>query len=338
MDGGMICFYAVRDGALVGLGDSGEALPEGALWIDLHSPTAEEEARVERALGLDIPTRAEMAEIAESARLYDEGEALYMTAPVVAGAGERRPVAASVTFVLTPHALVTVRYADPLPFRAFEAQCARHPELGAGAGRLFLALVGSIVDRVAHLLEGAEAELDRLSDAIFAEDATGMATEGDRPARGRRARTDLMAVIKQLGRANTLAARLRDSLAGIGRMLAFYRGAMGERLEEAQRASLKALERDIRSLAEHQAKLAHEVGFLLEATLGLIDVEQNRIIRVFTIAAVIALPPTLIGTIYGMNFEHMPELQWRFGYPLALLVMGASAVLPYLWFRRRGWL
>ncbi|WP_270938573.1 CorA family divalent cation transporter [Falsiroseomonas oryzae] len=224
--------------------------------------------------------------------------------------------------------------ADPLPFRAFEAQCARHPELSAGAGRLFLALVGSIVERVAQLLEGAEAELDRLSDAIFAEEATGMATQVDAPARGRRARTDAMAVIKQLGRANTLAARLRDSLAGIGRMLAFYRGSMGDRLEEAQRSRVKALERDIRSLAE----LAHEVGFLLEATPGLIDVEQNRIIGVFTIAAVIALPPTLIGTTYGMNFEHMPELRWRFGYPLALLALGASAVLPYLWFRRRGWL
>ncbi len=330
----MICFYAVRDGALLRLADGSDALPAGTTWIDLHDPTAAEEARVERALGLDIPTRAEMAEIADSARLYEEGEALFMTATVVAGAGEGRPVSASVTFVLTRQVLVTIRYADPLPFRAFEAQCARHPELGDGSGRLFLALVGSVVDRVARLLEASEEDLDRLSDVIFSDDPGAGGT-----GKGRRVkRTDLHAVVRQLGRANMLAARLRDSLQSVSRMLTFYRTAAGERLDDAQRTMLKALDRDIRSLAEHESKLAHEVGFLLEATLGLIDIEQNRIIRVFTIAAVIALPPTLIGTIYGMNFEHMPELRWRFGYPLALLVMAASAVLPYLWFRRRGWL
>jgi magnesium transporter len=308
-------------------------LPAGALWVDLHDPSAAEEARVEQVLGLDIPTRAEMAEIAESSRLYDEGEALFMTAAVVAGAGERRPVAASITFVVTPRALVTIRYADPLPFRAFEARCARHPELGAGAGRLFLALVGSVVERAARLLEGSEGELDTISDAIFPEDRGAGASRRAPPRRA-----DLQAVVQQLGRANCLAARLRDSLQSLGRMLAFYRTAQGDRLDEAERAMLKGLDRDIRSLAEHEERIAAEIGFLLEATLGLIDIEQNRIIRVFTIAAVIALPPTLIGTIYGMNFEHMPELRWRLGYPMALLIMAASAVLPYLWFRRRGWL
>lgn len=330
----MITFYAVRDGALVRLADTHAGLPEGTTWIDLHDPTAPEEERVEHALGFDIPTRAEMAEIADSARLYDEDEALFMTSTVVAGAGEGRPVTASVTFVLTRHVLLTIRYADPLPFRAFEAQCARHPELGHGSGRLFLALLRSIVDRVSRLLEASEQDLDQLSEAIFTEDAGA-----DPAAAARRAqRADLQGVIRQLGRANMLGARLRDSLQSIGRMLTFYRGVSGERLDDAQRTMLRALERDIRSLSEHESKLAQEGGFLLEATLGLIDIEQNRIIRVFTIAAVIALPPTLIGTIYGMNFDVMPELRWRFGYPFALLVMAASAVLPYVWFRRRGWL
>lgn len=325
----MIHCYAVRDRALVPLPDRGEGpLPSGATWIDLHNPTAAEEARLEGALGINIPTRAEMAEIADSSRLYDEGEALFMTATVVAGAGEGRPISASVTFVLTPVVLVTVRYADPLPFRAFEAQCARHPELGDGAGRLFLALVGSIVDRVARLLEATEADLDAVSEVIFGEQDAGPGAR----------RTDLHAVVRRLGRANMLAARLRDSLQSIGRMLGFYRSAIGDRLDEGKRATLKGLDRDIRSLGEHESKLAAEVGFLLGATLGLIDIEQSRVIRVFTIAAVIALPPTLIGTIYGMNFEAMPELQWRFGYPFALLLMAASAVLPFLWFRRRGWL
>jgi magnesium transporter len=334
----MIALHAMREGALVQLSWTADGtLPAEAIWIDLHNPTAEEEGLVERALGIDVPTRAEMAEIADSARLYDEGEALFMTATVVAGAGERRPVAASVTFVLTPRVLVTVRYADPLPFRAFQAHCARHPELADGSGRLFLSLVGSVVERVARLLEKTETELDVLSDAIFPDDDDTEAEAGARRGAPKVRRSDLQSVIRQLGRANRLAARLRDSLQSIGRMLTFHRTAHGDRLGEPERGMLKVLDRDIRSLAEHEARIAAEIAFLLEATLGLIDIEQNRIIRVFTIAAVIALPPTLIGTVYGMNFETMPELGWRFGYAFALGLMVVSAVGPYLWFRRRGW-
>jgi magnesium transporter len=333
----MIAVYAMRGGALSRLPDVTEGpLPQEAIWVDLHNPTVAEEALVERELGLDVPTQAEMADIADSARLYDEGEALFMTATVVAGAGARRPVAASVTFVLTPRVLVTVRYADPLPFRAFEVQCARHPELADGSGRLFLSLVASVVERAARLLEATETELDALSDAIFPDDAPVGPDARPGPAKVRR--SDLQSVIRQLGRANRLASRLRDSLQSIGRMLTFHRTAHGDRLGEPERGMLKSLDRDIRSLAEQEERIAAEIAFLLEATLGLIDIEQNRIIRVFTIAAVIALPPTLIGTVYGMNFETMPELGWRFGYPFALLLMAASAVGPYLWFRRRGWL
>ena len=144
--------------------------------------------------------------------------------------------------------------------------------------------------------------------------------------------------MKRLGRTNLLAAKLRQSLLSVGRMLAYHRQGAAGRLPEGDRATLKSLERDARALTEHDAQLAAEIAFLLEATLGLIDIEQNRIIKVFSIAAVLFLPPTLVGTVYGMNFEHMPELRWLFGYPFALLMMVASAVAPYLWFKHRGWL
>ncbi len=339
----MINAFAPRDGGLARVpGPGSGALPEGTVWIDLHDPSAEEEARVERLLGLDIRTRDEMAEIEESARLYEENGVLYMTATVVAGASQRRPAAAQVTFVLTPAMLVTVRYADPLPFRDFEARCSRRPVARTTADQVFLALVESVVNRVADLFEASEAELDRLSAEIFADD------DGPPPARPsgkpprlrrrRRQRTDLQAVLKRLGRINLLAAKLRASLLSVGRMLAYHRQGAGDRLPDGDRATLKALERDARSLAEHDSQLAAEIAFLLEATLGLIDIEQNRIIKVFSIAAVLFLPPTLVGTVYGMNFEHMPELRWLFGYPFALLMMVASAVAPYYWFKHRGWL
>jgi magnesium transporter len=350
----MISVFALRDGALLRVPDPGgdAALPEGTVWIDLHDPTHEEEARVERLLGLDILTRDEMAAIEESARFYEEGGALHMTATVVAGASERRPAATQVAFVLTPAKLVTIRYADPLPFRDFEARCARRAVQRSTADQVFLALVESVVNRVADLLEASEADLDRLSAEIFADDDddAGVPAPAGSPAAGtprrpqgrgrrrRRQQTDLQAVVKRLGRISLLAARLRQSLLSIGRMLAYLRQGVGGRLQDGDKATLKSLERDARSLAEHDAQLAGEIAFLLEATLGLIDIEQNRIIKVFSIAAVLFLPPTLVGTVYGMNFEHMPELRWAFGYPFALAMMVASAVAPYYWFKHRGWL
>ncbi len=345
----MINVFGLRDGALARVADTGGGtLPEGTVWVDLHDPSDEEEARVERLLGLDIRTRDEMAEIEESARLFEEGGALHMTATVVAGASERRPAATQVAFVLTPAVLVTVRYADPLPFRDFEARCSRRPVARTTPDQVFLALVESVINRVADLFEASEAELDRLSADIFSDDddpAPARSARHHPPAekpwprrwRWRRRPTDLQAVLKRLDRTNLLAAKLRASLLSVGRMLAYHRQGAGNRLPDGDRATLKALERDARSLAEHDSQLAAEIAFLLEATLGLIDIEQNRIIKVFSIAAVLFLPPTLVGTVYGMNFEHMPELRWLFGYPFALLLMVASAIAPYYWFKHRGW-
>ena len=149
---------------------------------------------------------------------------------------------------------------------------------------------------------------------------------------------DLQAVVKRLGRASALVSKLRESLLSIGRVLAFFRQGAGDRIKDGARARLRTLDRDVASLADYDAQLSAEIGFLLQATFGLIGLAQNDIIKVFSIAAVLFLPPTLVGTVYGMNFEHMPELHWAFGYPFALALMVASAVAPYLWFKRRGWL
>jgi magnesium transporter len=346
----MISTFAVRDGVLGPLPASDPAtLPDDALWIDLLNPTDGEEASVEQLLGIDIPTREEMAEIEESARLYEEGGAMVMTAVVVTGVSEhRRPATAEVTFVLTPKTLVTVRYADPLPFRTFAAKCRRQPEVHDSSELVFLSLVENVVNRLADVLEATDAELDALSDEVFADGADAAGGTVDAAAvpsrlRWRRMRraappTDLRAVVRRLGRANSLVGKLRESLLSVGRMLAFFRRGVGERLRDGGKARLRTLDRDVASLAEYDAQVSTEIGFLLEATFGLIGLEQNNIIKVFSIAAVLFLPPTLVGTVYGMNFQHMPELGWAFGYPFALLLMGVSAVAPYYWFKHRGWL
>lgn len=326
----MLRTFSVRDGHLHVEEDAPTgSLPLGALWLDLQSPSAQEEAAVERLVGLDIPTRAEAAAIGESARLYVEDNALVMTAAVVAGVSEgRRPVAADVTFVLTASLLVTVREADPLPFRAFVQKCRREPAVRQMPETVFLALVETIIDRAAELLDGAQAELERVSAEAFA--------DADRKAR-RRA-IDPRILVKRIGRINALVARLRESLLGLGRMLAFFRQNAATALPDSALRRLASMEGDVRALAEFDAQLSNELSFVLEALFGLTNAEQNRIIRVFTIASVLFLPPTLVGTVYGMNFEAMPELKWIFGYPMALGLMVASAVLPYWLFRRNGWL
>jgi magnesium transporter len=354
----VISAFAVREGVLGPVPDvSPSALPADAVWVDLLDPTAEEEAAVERLLGVGVPTRQEMAEIEESARLYEERGALVMTAVVVTGVSERRrPATAEVTFVLTPKTLATIRYADPLPFRAFAEKCRRRPEAHGTGELVFLSLLENIVNRLADILEAADAELDALSEAVFADGGDAVAG-GDAPgvgggavpdatrrrwswrlARRRAPPADLQAVVKRIGRASALVGKLRESLLSFGRVLAFFRQGAGERLKDGARARLRTLDRDVASLAEYDTQLSAEIGFLLQAAFGLIGVEQNTIIKVFSIAAVLFLPPTLVGTLYGMNFDHMPELHWAFGYPFALALMVASAVAPYYWFKHRGWL
>jgi magnesium transporter len=280
---------------------------------------------------------------------------------VVTGVSERRrPATAEVTFVLTPKTLATIRYADPLPFRTFAEKCRRSPAEAHDSSELvFLSLLENVVNRLADILEAADAELDALSEAVFADGGDAAAGDGSpgaeggavpdatrrrwrrwswRSARRRPPPADLQAVVKRLGRASALVSKLRESLLSIGRVLAFFRQGAGDRIKDGARARLRTLDRDVASLAEYDAQLSAEIGFLLQAAFGLIGLEQNNIIKVFSIAAVLFLPPTLVGTVYGMNFERMPELHWAFGYPFALALMVASAVAPYLWFKRRGWL
>ena len=291
---------------------------------------ARRKRRSRRSSVLGVPTRQEMAEIEESARLYEEHGALVMTAVVINGVAEGRPSRTQVTFVLTKTYLVSVRYADPVPFRTFEAKCQRQPEAHTSSDRILISLLESIVERAADVLEMVAADLNEVSTRLFIED-------GPR-RKPKRVEDELQVLIKRLGRKNMTVAILRESLLSLTRLIPFVRQGAEGWLTNGSPARLKQLDRDLRSLSTYEAQLSSEIVYLHEATLGLINLDQNRIIKVFSIAAVLFLPPTLVGTIYGMNFEVMPELKLAFGYPFALGLMVLSAVLPYYWFKRRGWL
>ncbi len=323
----MLTFHHRVDGKLVQTIVERPAATEpfaATLWIDMLEPTAEEEAAVERLIEIDVPTREEMQKIEESSRLYAEGGALFMTMPVVNKAATE-PESAAVTFILTPAALVTLRYVDPQPFGMFARRILRQPQLAGSPEQALIGLLEQVADRLADILQGTSADIDAISADIFR-----------KPAGAARARGGLQEILQRAGRAGDLATKIRGSLLGLDRLLLFL--AAHQVCSKEAKERIETLIRDAHSLADHDSFLADKVGFLQDATLGMIDIEQSNIIKLFTIAAVAFMPPTLVASIYGMNFRHMPELEWTFGYPLAILLMALAAVLPFVYFRRKGWL
>ncbi len=303
---------------------------EGALWIDMFDPDETARQLVEAVTGLHVPTRDELSEIESSSRLSRVGDVLYLSMPglVRAEGGEART--SPVGFVLAPDRLLTVRFSSMPAFETYAARC----RLGANADRtsisLLLGLCETLIDRTADLLEREGEELDAVSRRIF------------RPADGRRIRprrteTELRALLRNVGRVGDLVSKIRDTLLGLGRIIPFVL-ANTPWITPDQKTRFKTLRTDISSLTDYDGHLAGKVQFLLEATLGFIGIEQNNIIRVLTVVSVVGVPPTFFASMWGMNYKGMPELDWAFGYPMALLVIVLSAVLPLVWFRVRGWL
>ncbi len=295
--------------------------PDDAVWIELVEPTREEELAVEASIGVDLPTREEMAEIEVSSRLFHDNGATFMIAIVLCG-DDSAPMPSPVTFVLAGARLITIRYAQPRSFSAFASQAERLPELSKSATSVFLGLLETVVDRTADLLEHVSGDVEATSQAIFLQ------------ARG----ASFKPILNQLATCQSANGKARESLVSLSRLISFAMLA-GEIADNREaRDELRSLQRDVQSLTEHASYVSGNLSFLLDAALGLINIEQNEVTKIFSIAAVVLLPPTMIATIYGMNFHDMPELSWRFGYLLAWVAMILSAVIPYWWIKRKGWL
>lgn len=303
------------------------------VWIDLLNPTGEEDNAVETALGIAIPSQDEMQEIELSSRLYAENGAEFLTMTALANLDSDEAVKTPITFILKAGVLVTVRWSDPRPFAAYRLRAARQKEALSGSGeQVMIGLLEALVDRTADALERVGNEIDAISRAVF----------GNKARKVNKKTHDLQAVIEQLGRKSELLTMVQESLVSLGRLTAYHvaveRVSKPSPTARETKNMLKMVQRDASSLGEHARGLIARINFLLDATLGLISLEQNQIIKIFSVAAVVFLPPTLVASIYGMNFEFMPELALPFGYPLALVMMILSAVLPYLFFKRKGWL
>lgn len=299
-----------------------------ALWIDLLEPSPEEERHVESELGIDVPTREEMREIESSNRLFEEDGAVYLTATIVTKLDTSLPQNSQVTFILKDGRLITNRYTDPLPFRRFASYAERHGNACASGSAVLAGLVEALVNRVADVIERVSADLDSISAEVFT-----------RPSGRRRgAQQDFRAVLERVGQSGELIGKTRESLVSLGRALAFAQQSSALALTNDVRTRYRTLSRDIIALSDHASFLGSNVSFILDATLGMISIDQNNILKIFSVVTVFLLPPSVIGAIYGMNFEHMPWLHAQWGFPVALCLMVASAVIPYVIFKRRGWL
>lgn len=302
-----------------------------AVWIDLLNPTPAEEKAVQSALSLEVPTREEMQEIESSSRLYREGDALFLTANFLYGVDAGEYSSTAITFVLTGTSLVTVRYATPKAFSVFGARAQRQPGIIlTSPDGVMLHLFEQIVDRLADVLERVGADMDRASQRTFrAARANVKANRRD---------DQLKDTLITLGQVGDVTTRASETLLGLNRILTFVGAEKANAVRKENQPLIKTLVRDVRSLVEHANVLNNKAQFLLDAVLGVINVEQNAIIKTFTVASVALMPPTLLASIYGMNFEHMPDLKWEYGYPVAILMMIVSAILPVWYFRRKGWL
>lgn len=303
-----------------------QTLLQEAVWIDLLSPTKAEENLIAQNIGLTVPSRDEMVEIETSSRLYKESDALFMTATFIAQSKTKEPRLDPITFVLTQQQLITIRYIEPRAFTLFVTQLSKFSPESHNALILLIELLETAVDRLADILERVGQRLDGYSKTIF------------HPTTNKVRNLNYQKLMREMGGAGDLDTKARESLITLNRLVSYFAQNAAPRFDPEMQSQLTTLSKDITSLSDHANFLSTKVNFLLDATLGMINIEQNHIIKLFSVAAVIFLPPTLVASIYGMNFHFMPELSWKYGYLFSIGMIIFAALLPYCYFKYRKWL
>jgi magnesium transporter len=299
-------------------------------WLDLINPTREERASVENDYGLELPSREELSEVESSSRISEENGVLFLSIPVTAHVHAIEEAPSPIGFVLSKDVLVTIRYTQLHSFDAAAAKFSKRDTRGSSVDA-FATLVEEMVDLSADLLEGIAGELDGVSRSVFLRTRT-------RQRHLTRSNDALRHTLIEVGNAGERLSRIRGTLLGLQRIVPFVSEPERDWIPNDLRSRLKLAQGDLLSLTDYETHLSDKVQFLLDAVLGFINTKQNDIFTVLTIVSVIGIPPTLVASIYGMNFKNMPELDWAWGYQFGLALIALSTVLPILWFKWRGWL
>ena len=314
--------------------EPGRPIAPQAVWLDLNDPTPEEAAIVEQATGLRVPSREALSEVETSSRLRRVKGGLSLSTPMITfeqSASQLKPLG----FLLTKDHLVTIRFHD---LRAFDSSTKRISDSDGSTtpSEIFLVVLEELVDSLADALEDMASDLDSLSTRIFDFDVRGADRRRLESPPPRRRDLALRRILRGISNRGKGLGKIRASLLGLERIVPFVSAAC-EGLGLPEDGRFDTIRRDIESLDEFETRLAENVQFLLDAALGLINIEQNNVFRVLTVVSVVGVPPTLIASMYGMNFKHMPELEWTYGYPYALGLILISAIAPVIYFRIRGW-
>jgi magnesium transporter len=309
---------------------SADALSQGSrpLWFDLLDPSPDEVSQVAADSGIQVPSRASLQEIETSSRLRTEGSVLFASMPLSLQDESAGFAPVPLGFILSPQRLVTVRYSTIHAFARVEESINMGQQRGSAA--VFCALIDGMVDYDADGLEKLSGELAAVSARAF--NPRAASSQGNK-----RLWHALRASLSAVGTAGDHLSRIRESMLGLQRIIGFVLKMAADWLLTEEKARLGTAQQDLNSLVDFEAHLSSKTQFLLDAILGFINTEQNDIFRVLTIVSVIGIPPTLIASMYGMNFHDMPELGWRWGYPYGLTLIALSALVPILWFKRRGW-
>ncbi|MBR1168295.1 magnesium transporter CorA family protein [Bradyrhizobium sp. DASA03005] len=307
----------------------GAEMPSEIIWADLLNGTDEEKQFVERLLGIRIPSEDSLSEIEASSRLIFDRGTLYLSSPAVRVTEANEAEITPVGFVIGPHVLVTVRFAELPIFDDIGKRVGSDDSLENGMC-VFVSLLEAMIDRGADVLEHLGAKVDQLSRGVF----KGGLVRTQRPVRSSRRMRE---ALENVGELAERLAKARDVLLGVGRIAAFAGDVGSEWITASSKKRLEAVSKDVVSLSDYETRLSDKIQLLLDAVLGFINIQQNELFKILTIVSVVGVPPTIMVGIWGMNFKHMPELDWSFGYPLAWLAVIASGVLPLIWFKRRGW-
>ncbi len=352
----MIRIYTQTENGIsrtVGLEDRGYDR-EQILWIDLLTPDAVELRYAEELCAIEMPTKDEMREIESTSRLYCEDGGRFMTTTVLSRVETDEPMIAEITFILKGRVLITVRHTDSYSFRVFSHQLLRTQTTNRDL--VFIGLLETLVDRQADVLERFGTDLDSLSKKVFGTHHTRRSRGADKGWAARTAawvRThmfhvdeeadpdtdDLRDALEELGRVGDLITRQRDALVNLLRLIT-YAGNEDSCMDthDSLYVPLRPVSRDVNSLSEYASFLSNKINFMLDAVLGLINIEQNDIFKVFTIMSVVFLPPTLIASIFGMNFKHMPFLDDPAGFWISLILMVVVGFVPLAIFKLKRYI
>jgi magnesium transporter len=299
-----------------------------ARWVDLVDPTPEERSAFEQAFGLHVPTKEALAEIETTSRLRVEKDALYLTAPLIFAVDNEPWTLVPTGFVLSKHVLLTVRFAKSIACEKVIKELSDADTIDPAFA--FVRVLEELVDRAADLLEGTVRDLDDASHVIFRQDAKGV--------RLAREAALLRRLMIRTGRTSERMARVQYSLVCLDRIAKFTIDRAKDWLAAELAGRLQTVSSDIASLIQFAEALVSRVQLLQDAAAGIINIDQNEVMKVLTVASVVGIPPVLVVGIYGMNFKNMPELNWTWGYPYALALVLISALLPLLWFRWKKWI